>query len=182
MFHRAKHQKRFRGYLLFSEQIIVRATRFSNNLLDRTGIRQWTLEIVIEEVLWSIRGSYQAIRRSSLMNAKWHSLAWPNTMTNLQWSNCIPIHDLFTEHDLLPTYERFQYIICDGCSMLTGDTYSSGHVVPSDLGLSYVLLVDTDPFPELVVIFPDHSLRTSLQLVLSRFCCTSSWSNVQIKL
>ena len=27
----------------------------------RTGIRQGTLEIVIEKVLWSIRGSYQTI-------------------------------------------------------------------------------------------------------------------------
>ena len=36
---------------------ILRATRLSNKLLERQG----TLEIVIEEVLWSIRGSYQTI-------------------------------------------------------------------------------------------------------------------------
>ena len=34
--------------------------------------------------------------------------------------------------------------------MLTGDAYSSGNLVPSHLG--YVLLVETNPFPELVVI------------------------------
>ena len=45
--------------------------------------------------------------------------------------------------------------------MLTGDAYSSGHLVPSHLGLAYVLLVETNPFPELV-FFPDYSLQTSV--------------------
>ena len=35
---------------------------------------------------------------------------------------------------------------CYGCSMLKGDTYSSGHLVPSHLGLAYVLLVKTNLF------------------------------------
>ena len=35
-------------------------------------------------------------------------------------------------------------------------------VVPSHLGLAYVLLVETNSFPELVVIFPDNAIRTSL--------------------
>ena len=46
--------------------------------------------------------------------------------------------------------------------MLTGDAYSSGHLVPVHLGLAYVLLVEINPFPELVVFFLDYSLRTSL--------------------
>ena len=79
---------------------ILRATRLSK-------IRQGTFEIVIEEALWSIRESYQTIRGSSLTNAKWHSEAWPNTMTALHRSDFIPICDLFTEFDLLLTYERF---------------------------------------------------------------------------
>ena len=33
---------------------------------------------------------------------------------------------------------------------------------PVPLGLAYVLLVETNPFPELVVIFPDYDLRISL--------------------
>ena len=32
----------------------------------------------------------------------------------------------------------------------------------SHLSLAYVLLFETNPFPELVVIFPDYALRTSL--------------------
>ena len=46
--------------------------------------------------------------------------------------------------------------------MLTGDAYSSRHLVPSNLGLAYVLLVETNPFLELVVISPDYALRISL--------------------
>ena len=81
---------------------ILRATRPA----FRAVIRQGTLEIVIEEVLWSIRGSYQIIRSSYLK--KWHSVARPNTMTNIHRSDFIPIRDLFTELDLLPIFERFQ--------------------------------------------------------------------------
>ena len=73
----------------------------------------------------------------------------------------IPISDLFTELNLSLAYERFPQNICDGCSMLTGDAYSSGHLVPSHSGLAYVLLVETNPFLELVVIFPDYALRIS---------------------
>ena len=45
--------------------------------------------------------------------------------------------------------------------MLTRDAYSSGHLVPSHLGLACVLLVETNHFPELI-FFSDYSLRTSL--------------------
>ena len=37
----------------------------------------WTLEIVIQEVLWSIRGSCWAIWNNPLTNVKWHSDPWP---------------------------------------------------------------------------------------------------------
>ena len=36
----------------------------------------------------------------------------------------------FTEVDIFTAY-RFQKGICNGCCMLTGDSYSSGHLVPS---------------------------------------------------
>ena len=41
--------------------------------------------------------------------------------------------------------------------MPTGANNCSGH-----LGLAYVLLDETNTFPELVVIFPDYALRTFL--------------------
>ena len=45
--------------------------------------------------------------------------------------------------------------------MLTGDAYSSGHLVPFHLGLAYVLHVETNPFPE-IVVFSDYAFRISL--------------------
>ena len=41
---------------------------------SRTGLRQGMLGIVIEEILWPIRWSYQTIWSSSLTNVKWCSL------------------------------------------------------------------------------------------------------------
>ena len=52
---------------------------------------------------------------------------------------------------------------CNGCGMPTVDSHSSGHLVPSHFGFSYVFLVETNSFPEL-----DYALRTSS--VFSRFC------------
>ena len=43
----------------------------------QTGIPCLTLEFVIQEVLWSIRGSYSAIWSNLLTNVKWHSDPWP---------------------------------------------------------------------------------------------------------
>ena len=43
----------------------------------QTEIPCWTLEIVIQEVLRSIRGSYSAIWSNPLTNVKWHSDTCP---------------------------------------------------------------------------------------------------------
>ena len=56
---------------------------------------------------------------------------------------------LLAEFDM--TEYRFPFGICNGYGMLTGDAYSSGHMVPSHLGLAYFPLVKTNPFPELVL-------------------------------
>ena len=53
-----------------------------NIIFRQTGIPCGTLEIVIQEVLWSIRGSYWAIWSNPLTNVKWHSDPWP-TVTSL---------------------------------------------------------------------------------------------------
>ena len=68
---------------------ILRATRLSNKLTSNKTIRQGTLEIVIKEVLWSIRGSYQTIWSFPLTNVKWHSVTWPYIMTTY-WSDFVP--------------------------------------------------------------------------------------------
>ena len=43
----------------------------------QTGVPRGMLEIVIQEVLWSIRGSYSAIWSLPFTNVKWHSDPWP---------------------------------------------------------------------------------------------------------
>ena len=43
----------------------------------QTGISCGTLEIIFQEVLWSIRGSNLAIWSIPLTNVKWHSDPWP---------------------------------------------------------------------------------------------------------
>ena len=47
-------------------------------------------------------------------------------------------------------------------NLLKGIAYSSGHLVPSNLVLACVLLLETNLLSELVVIFPDYAIRTSL--------------------
>ena len=58
-------------------RFILRAMRLSIKL------RQGTLEIVIKEVLLSIRATYQTILSSPLTNVTRHSVIWPYAMTTL---------------------------------------------------------------------------------------------------
>ena len=109
--------------------------------------------MVMEKVLWSIQRSYQTIWSSPLPNTKWHSVIWPYTMETLNRSDFKQSRDLITKLDLLSNFRRFPKNIFDQFGMPTGDVYSSGHLVPSDLGLAYVLLVDTNPFPEIFPLF-----------------------------
>ena len=46
-----------------------------------TGICHGTVEIVPQEVLWSIWGSHQTLWSLPLPNVTWHSRTWPYTMT-----------------------------------------------------------------------------------------------------
>ena len=73
----------------------------------------------------------------------------------------------------------FIKILTDGYIMPTGDANSSGHLVPSNLGLAYVLHIETNPFPELVVIFPDYAIRPSLGTfsILHSFAIISGFTN-----
>ena len=46
--------------------------------------------------------------------------------------------------------------------MSTEDAHSSGHIAPSYVGLAYVQIVKTNPYPNFVVFLPDYALRTSI--------------------
>ena len=124
-------------------------------LASRTGIRRGTLEIVIEEVLWSIRGSYQTIWSFPLTNVKWHSVTWPYTMTTPYWSDFVPNS---TFYRILRGFHR---------RFATGVACRKGTLTPLDnwfrpFWTCIVLLVKTNPFTALVVIFTDYALRISL--------------------
>ena len=89
----------------------------------------WNAWIVIQEVLWSIRGSYSAIWSIPLTNVKWHSDPWPTVTSQ-------PIRLSTNFMTLIPNltftdYEWFPWSICNGCGMPTGNAYPSGHLVPS---------------------------------------------------
>ena len=111
------------------------------NLLEQGHVK----DIVIEEVLSSIREPYQTIWSSSLTNAQWHSVTWPNIMITSP-----PIR-LYT--DTWPLFYRtaivywllrgFHRIFATGVACRQRNAYSSGHMVPFHLGLAHVLLVKT---------------------------------------
>ena len=119
-----------------------------------------TLEIVFQEVLWSIWGSYSAIWSIPLTNVKWHSDPWPTVTSQ-------PIR-LFTNFmTLIPSltftdYEWFPWSICNGFGMPAGNAYPSGHLVPSPiLGLANAPIVETK-FLELAMSLLDFSPRIPL--------------------
>ena len=76
-----------------------------------------------------------------LTSVKWHSVAWQYIMTTLYLSDLIQKCDHITEPDILPNAIRH----LRRCGMPTGDAHSAGHLVPSHLGLAYVLFVWTNP-------------------------------------
>ena len=126
----------------------------------QTGIPRGTLEIVIQEVLWSIWGSYSAIWSIPLANVKWHSDPWPTVTSQ-------PIRLSTNFMTLIPSltftdYEWFPWSICNGCGMPAGNAYPSGHLVPSPtLGLANAPIVETK-FLELAISLLDFSPRIPL--------------------
>ena len=124
------------------------------NLTSRTGIRQGMLKIVIEEVIWSIRGSYQTIWSFHLTNIKWHSVPWQYTMTT-------PTDQTF--YRTRPFTEFWEVFIEHLRRSWHADR---GRLLfrtpgPVFLGLAYILLIETNPFSKLVIIFQDFALRIS---------------------
>ena len=119
-----------------------------------------TLEIVIQEVLWSIWGSYSAIWSIPLTNVKWHSDPWPTVTSQ-------PIRLSTNFMTLIPSltftdYEWFPWSICNGCGMPAGTLTPSGHLVPSPiLGLANAPIVETK-FLELAMSLLDFSPRIPL--------------------
>ena len=119
------------------------------------------LEIVIEEVLWSIRGSYQTIWSFPLTNVKWHSVTWPNTMTTPTDQTLYRTRP-FTEFWVVSIEHLRRVWHADRGRLLLR---TPG---PVPLGLAYVLLVETNPFPNLSLFY--RTILFEYPSVLSWFC------------
>ena len=108
------------------------------------------------QVLWSIRGSYQTIWSFPLTNVKWHSVTWPYKMTTPLLIRHFDRTRPFTEYWVVSIEHLWRLWHADRERFLLR---TPG---PVPLGLAYVLLVEINPFSELVVTFPDYALRISL--------------------
>ena len=137
------------------ECFILRARRLSSKLL-----KQGYLEIVIQEVLWSIRGSYWAIWSNPLTNVKWHSDPWP-TVTSLPIrlsTNFMTFIPSLTSTELwVVSMEHLQRVWLASRECLPFRTPGS---VPI-WGLANAPIVETK-FLELVMSLLDFSPRISL--------------------
>ena len=114
-----------------------------------------------QEVLWSIRGFYQTIWSFPLTNVKWHSVTWPYTMTTPYWSDFVPNSTFY--RILSGSIEHLRRVWhADRGRLLL---WTPG---PVPLGLAYVLLVETNPFPNLSLFY--RTMLFEYPSVLSRFC------------
>ena len=152
---------------------ILRATRLSNKLLEQGYVKE-SLKSSIQEVLWSIQGSYQTIWSFPLTNVKWHSMTSPYTMTTPYWSDFVPNSTFY--RILIGFHRTLRRVWHADRGRLLLRTHG-----PVTLGLAYVLLVETNPFSELVVIFPDYALRISLGTfsIFHMWPRQSTWSSIR---
>ena len=129
-------------------------------------ISRGTLEIVIQEVLWSIRGSYSAIWSLPLTNVKWHSDPWP-TVTS-QTIRLPPISWSWYRSWPSPHKEWFPWSIatdmaCQQGTLTLLDTWFRPPF--RDLLVLQLLRPDSSNLP-----FLNSTFHLEYPLVLSRFC------------
>ena len=126
------------------------------------------MEIVIQEVLWSIRGSYSAIWSLPFTNVKRHSDHWPVTVTSqpirLSTNFMTLILDLNLTELQVVSMKHSQRVLLAIRERLPFRTPDS---VPPFGRLAYTPIVETS-FTELAISFLDFS--PWIPPVLSRFC------------
>ena len=125
---------------------ILRATRLSNKLLRDTSSNAWNRH----------SGSFMVDTGILFNNMKFPFYDCLMTSCDLTICNDNPLLiRLCTELDLLLEHLRRMWHANRGRLLLR----TPGPVL---FGLAYVLLIETNPFSELVVTFPDYTLRLSL--------------------
>ena len=147
--------------------------RFDDNPIDQTLYQ--TMTLLPKSFATDFGGFHRTLQRVRLTNRGRLLLRTPgpvpcgtcicsNVETILSW----------TCHVYGPFESRTSLGTSILLGMRTADADSSGYLFPTHLGLAYVLL-KTNPFPELVVIFfPDYTLHPS---ILSQFCLIRSYFN-----
>ena len=145
--------------------LILRATRLSNKLLQQGYAKE-----LLRSSLRKFYGRYGDLIKQYEVPLSWilNDILWPG---NIQWQ---PTTDqtLYQAVTLLP---NSTYRILRGFhyrTFATGVACRQGMLPPTEpgpvlLGLAYVLLVETNPFSELVMIF--RTLLFEHPSVLSRF-------------
>ena len=147
--------------------LILKAARLSNKLLEQGYVKK-RLKSSLRKFYGRYRGYHQTIWSSPVMNVKWHSVAWPYTLTSRHRSDFKLICDLITKLNLLPNFVSFPSNICDGCGMPTGDSYSSAHLVRPIWDLHFLFLLIPILFPNCSLFF--QTMHFEHPSVLSRFC------------
>ena len=129
----------------------------------QTEIICGTLEIVIQEVVWSIRVSYSAIWSLTPTNVKWHSDPWRTVTSQLiglsiNFMTLIP-RLTFTE----------LWVVSMESDMPAGNAYPSGHLVPSPRVRTCLCSNCLDHIPRTRHVFTLLFILNT-PLALSRFC------------
>ena len=105
---------------------------------------------------------YKCIHHFNRIKFKWHSVARPYTLTILHWLDFInKSWRHYRSQPLNRIMTGFHRTFATGEACRQGRSFLQTPG-PSHLELAVVLLVETNPIPRLVEIFPDYALRTSL--------------------
>ena len=149
----------FRSFLLLVWMFHSEVTRLSNKLLEEGYVTER-----LKSSLRKFFGRYRILSNNVPLPRMLNDSLWPD---HIQWQ---PPDDQ-TLYPTRPFTELWEVSIvhCNGFGMLTGDAYSSGHLVPSLWELHMFYLLGPILFSELV-IFPDYALRISLGTFSSLLC------------
>ena len=116
-----------------------------SSFFSRTGIHQGALNPSSRKFYGRYGDLIKKIWSSHLTNVKWHSIKWPYTLTTHCWSYLYQAVTLFpnlTFYRLMRSYHK---------TFATGVACRQGTL--THLDFAFVLLVETNPIPELVVFF-----------------------------
>ena len=156
----------FAAYELFTSQFIRSTRAYSSYKCFILKVRRLcsklhlgTLKIVIQKMLWSIRGSYKTLWCFPFVNIKWYSEPRLEAVTSQPIRLFSMVWPWYRAWSLL-NCGCFLWRICIGCCMPARNAYPSGHLVSSlfDLHMLIIKIVEIS-LPKLAVIFRLQTLE-----------------------